>query len=398
MNIQNLFICILLTFNALVYSQDATSILIIADVNSKVVVDGEKIGEVKKGKPEKFAVTSGEHYLQVICLCPSRFEENEILSLEPNSQKVIKVEFESIESDTRPKQIKIAQADFTIPGMMTSNESNQATFYYAFEKGDEIILDLNMSNNKGTNQVQVFSYPDRRTVFTKANFQDLINTNFSIQIRGIYGIAFSTNHAFDRDVSLTISRIPHSEESVDFNCEVILRDTYASHIIQQPQNFYLNGGSKSTLGDGKSRTFVPVNLPKGTVKWYYEFTAERSDTENNKNESMLSLATDLSRLVDQTGTLSFGINQLTQPPGSDYCDIYLINHLNLSPFLAKQEFSYYTVGSRENFKSGIMEIDLQSDEQLYLGIKNPSTFYGINVAIEVVAITKTKELVMLQDQ
>ncbi|MEQ8926075.1 MAG: hypothetical protein RLO81_09705 [Fulvivirga sp.] len=378
------------------FSQDPTSLIIVSNSNSKVIVDGEKIGEVQKGKPEKFTITSGEHYLQVICLCPSGYEKNEILSLEPNTQKVIKIEFESAQSSNLSEKV-VAQFDFSIPGIMTSDGSDQPTVYYAFERGDEVVLNLSMSNDKGTNQLQVFTYPEQKIIFTKDNFQDLKNTRFNVGSRGIYGISFSTNHAFDRNVSLKISRIPASEETIEFNCEVELEDVYTPYVIQQPQNFYLNGGSKATFGDGKSRTYLPINLPEGTVKWYYEFTAERSDVENDNTKNMLTLASDLSRLVDQTGALSFGIDQLSQPPGSDYCDIYLIDHSNLNPFLTKQPFTYYTVASRENFKSGIMEVDFQPNEQIYLGIKNPSTFYGINVGIEVVAIVKSQELVMINN-
>jgi hypothetical protein len=392
---------LLLVLSQDLFAQESTSILIIANQNSKVLIDGDEIGSVGKGKPEKFQVNSGEHYLQIICLCPSQFEQNEVLNLEPNIQKVIKVEFESHTPKVKLKQT-IAQFDFSIPGMMASATSDQPAanprYYYAFESGDEVVLNLKMSNEKGTNQLKVFSYPDGRTVFAKDNFQDLKNVTFSVQSRGIYGFTFSTNHAFARDVSLTISRIPASEETVNFNSEVILKDIYSTVIIQQAQNFFINGGSKATFGDGKSRVTIPVTLPENVVKWYYEFTAERSETENEGTKQLLNLGSDLLYLVDQTGTLSFGIDQITQPPGRDYCDVYLIDHNNLHKFTSKLEFSHYPVGTRENFKSGIVEIEYSWDTPIYLAIRNPSSFYGINVAIEVVAIVKEQQLVMLQEE
>ncbi|WP_343855544.1 hypothetical protein [Fulvivirga kasyanovii] len=384
------------------HGQNLASLLIVSDKNARVLFDGAEIGQILKNKPGKFEVTSGEHYLQVICQCPEMLEKNEILNLEGNVQKVLKFEFGETQPDSHINEISISEIAFSIPGVLSGSTKapvENPIFYYAFETGDKVILDMKMTNTKGTNNLQVISYPDGQTIFSKSNFQHLNRQSIPIHKRGIYGFSFTTNHAFARDVKLVVQRIPDSKEKLNFNTQVVWKDIYSAETIHQSQNFFINGGAKAEFGNGNSRVYLPIKLPENTVKWYYEFSAERSEEENNKVKQNLSLVSDLSKIfIDGTGTLSFGIDQLTQPPGSDYCDIYLVNHDNLNLFESKQEFRYYTEGTRKNFKSGIVELEFHPNFLIYLGIKNPSTLYGLNVAVEVVAIVKRRELVMLHEQ
>ena len=133
----------------------------------------------------------------------------------------------------------------------------------------------------------------------------------------------------------------------------------------------------------------PLIFPENTVKWYYDFSASRDEQQIENISGTLSLASELSTLIDQSGLLGFGIDQLTQPPGSDYCDIYLLDHHNSSLFTSKQEYEYFTEGTRENIKSGVVEVECCVNLPTYLGIKNPDDFYGIHGAIEVAAIVQS---------
>ena len=48
--------------------------------------------------------------------------------------------------------------------------------------------------------------------------------------------------------------------------------------IAPEQSFYLDSRLMSNL-NGRSRLTIPVNLPEGTVRWYYSFTASESKNE-----------------------------------------------------------------------------------------------------------------------
>jgi hypothetical protein len=106
----------------------------------------------------------------------------------------------------------------------------------------------------------------------------------------------------------------------------------------------------------------------------------------------MSLASDLSKLLDSSGSLGFAIELLSVPPGADYCDVYLIDNNNYSVFLNKNPFSYYPVGTRENIKSANVEVSSKFESSIYLGIKNPDSMHGINVVIKVAAIVHNKEI------
>jgi hypothetical protein len=157
-------------------------------------------------------------------------------------------------------------------------------------------------------------------------------------------------------------------------------------VVKLPlQSFFLNGTGNEMLMDGKSRTVYPVVLPKGTVEWYYEFTASRNKEDIASYTQLFSLAGQLSKLIDKTGMVSAGIGLLTAPPGGDVCNVYLLNN-SYAAFRAKQKFSFWSTGSRTNYKSGVVELKGNSLANPMIGIDNPNLTYGIHVNIQVVAV------------
>lgn len=164
-------------------------------------------------------------------------------------------------------------------------------------------------------------------------------------------------------------------------------------VVELPvQNFYINSTSNETWKGGKSKVVYPVILPENTVEWYYEFTASRDEDEVRVNSGKFSLASQLSSLFDKTGLLKASVNMFTAPPGANYCDIYLIGRSDYNNFLNDQSYSHYSIGTRENFKSGIVQVSgLSSLKNPILGIKNRDSFYGIHVSVQVVAIVSKLE-------
>ena len=96
--------------------------------------------------------------------------------------------------------------------------------------------------------------------------------------------------------------------------------------------------------------------------------------------------------------MGFGIQLLGNPPGSDYCDILLLDFENSRLFETKYDYAYYKEGSRENFESGIVKIDCCIRGKWYIGFKNNDNSHGVNVAVQAVAIVKEEKLVMHQEK
>lgn len=153
--------------------------------------------------------------------------------------------------------------------------------------------------------------------------------------------------------------------------------------VSAAQNFYLDSRIVSNI-NGRSRLTIPVNLPEGTVKWFYSFAAVES-----KNEPLewVGLAGQLTKLYDRTGIASEVINRLVKPTGTSSCDIYVLNTEGISTFLNKtdENFSYDKENSRLNFTGGVVEVPFKTSN-IVLGLSNPSVKSGINLKVEVTAL------------
>lgn len=176
-----------------------------------------------------------------------------------------------------------------------------------------------------------------------------------------------------------------------FSCataQVLTTKQSVKTIIQQ-RNIYLNGGVRSSVG-GKSRNNIKIDLPPNTVSWYYEFTTQPGEG----GTATLNLALQLSSLMaDPSGLTKAFASQINVPPGSASADVYLLDQQNVDLFMQKADqnggsFTYQREGNALNTRQGVIEIDDINTGTWYLGIKNPSTWDGLNVFIEVVAIVQ----------
>ncbi len=160
--------------------------------------------------------------------------------------------------------------------------------------------------------------------------------------------------------------------------------------VQAENKFYINSRSNDFVKGGKSRIILPIQLPKNTVSWHYEFTASRNESDVNNTISTFNLLSELSDYAEKEG-LGSAISKLTPPPGANICDIYLVDKENAHLFRTKEDFDYDINGSRENFKAGIVSILSPKEQTVYLAIKNPDNIYGIHIGIQVIAMVKTKK-------
>ena len=149
----------------------------------------------------------------------------------------------------------------------------------------------------------------------------------------------------------------------------------------------LNGGLRSQV-DGKSRTIIPVNLPKETISWYYTFSTGSAGS-GVKNLQLLMQVSAL--IADPTKVTSFALSNIKIPSGSHTVDVYLLDQPNADAFFNKIDnkggtFYYNREGTVTATKEGTVRINQISNSQMYLGIKNPSSLDGVDVSIEVVAI------------
>lgn len=308
--------------------------------------------------------------------------------------------------------INVTNQNINIPGTLTiltwsNNHSNESyeypKLYYAFAQGDEVMLNFNSNNKKGTQRIAVVEYNSKSVIYSNNSFQTLSDIKFRIPKTAIYQFEFGTNHIFDRQCLFNLKRIPASEKTVSFNYNVIWKETYDTTFsfnnekvysgtkyeavsVLSPNGYFVNSATK--IG-GKTRLIIPINIPDSTVEWYYTFTATRNKSDIDKTQANMSLLADLSKLIDKSGSISFAINALTEPPGSNYCDIFLFSNNNHIPFLRKEIFTPIQEATRVNLMSGVVNVkNCCNTGQYIIGIRNTDLSYGVAVMIEVVAIKK----------
>lgn len=161
--------------------------------------------------------------------------------------------------------------------------------------------------------------------------------------------------------------------------------------VLEPQSFYLNGGTRNMFG-GNSRTGFLINLPANTIDWYYIFTteSEKNDTQN------LQLNNQISFLLSSYGFSSALINLIKVPEGKGLVDIYLTDRKGYDAFFEKDIWGQWKYtspghnieGSRNNAKNGKVQTSSIKKGQHFLVIRNTSATTGVNVKLEVVAITE----------
>jgi hypothetical protein len=172
--------------------------------------------------------------------------------------------------------------------------------------------------------------------------------------------------------------------------------THKSIPIIQQRTFHLNGGNKATLGGGKSRVYLQIDLPPNTIEWYYSFTT--SGNENIRQD--LNLAVQLtalltlyclnpsSSLLTSSGLTRQAIASISIPAGSHAIDAYLCDGDNIGKFLNKVAFNYQMEGTTENTTEGVISVRNHDSGTWYIGLRNPAMVYSANITIEVVAITE----------
>ncbi|MBL7872111.1 MAG: hypothetical protein JNM78_10895 [Cyclobacteriaceae bacterium] len=409
---KSLFIVIAFFYTLAAFAQEDAVLLVIPNQDAVIILDGVEQGSTKAGAAYRMVVKVGEHYVEA--RNSQSQTSGELIQTEAGKQKILRIEFSVNSEPVHIDKILIADINFNVPGITTvmawqSNNPGLAypnpEFYYAFEKGDEIFLDVSMSNAKGTNSIRIASYPNDVVRYTNNAFTSLTNVSIKIPERSIYKFTVATNHAFDRNCFIKVRRMPGSPETVHFNSTVSRQTILTPIVVTEPQSYFINSGSNATFMGGKSRVLLPIQLPQNTIEWVYRFSASRSkdDIDNVKNNFKLfselsTLALSLTGPMAKAGTLA--VDKLTQPPGANYCDIYLLPRESAQLFEAKQDaaWKHYQDASRVNFMSGNVKVTCCNTGSFVIGIKNPDPSYGIHAVLEVVAITAKEEYVMENNQ
>jgi len=275
--------------------------------------------------------------------------------------------------------------------------------YFGFDQGDKVLLTVEMKKGRKIKQIELFEYPDV-LMFTEYKNKDIYTKRIKINHRGIYQFRFTNSSICKKILKVKIERIPKDDKNVDFNTTVYWKtetDTVFNMIEKEVEIkhyevktivplsvYYINSGANAFLAGGKSRITFPVILPDNTVEWYYQFSAAKTrDAVGDLN----NLTKQLSGIISDTKTIDISTDDLVQPYGRVYCDIYLMDAKNSVRFEKKKAYKYFPEGSRRNIKSGIVKMSGSAGNSFYIGIRNPAKIKGIHVNFEAAAIIQSTE-------
>jgi hypothetical protein len=283
------------------------------------------------------------------------------------------------------------------------DKKSSKQLYFGFDKGDKVLVSLDMQKGRKLKQINFYEHPDTQ-LSDDYKIKKALRKTIKINERGIYVFDFTNSSVFSKMFHLKIERVPANDKNTDFNTTVYWKtfnDTtfqtitkeidikkYEIKTVIPLSSFYINSGSNATLLGGKSRITFPLNLPKNTIKCYYQFAAAKNKDEIGK---LTNLSKQLSGIFADTKSIDINTEDLIEPLGRVYCDIYLLDKENSYWFENKKAYKYIPEGSRRNIKSGVVEIPNTLGSNLYIGIRNPLKIYGIHVNFEASAIIQTIE-------
>lgn len=384
-------------------------LLIVADADCGIVIDGEITRNLKRSAPNKIPLSEGDHLIQAKS---GDKELNEIVQIEKGKQKVVSLSFlkvkevavkkiaevSEVKKSTKESFVMVADLTLSLAGEVNALASENFTFdnesdlYYAFEEGDIVAINGSILNKKGKFFIQVMAYPEMTPVYSKQKLENLANQQFPIYKKGIYIIRIGTSAFFDKKIHLKIKRQPDNPTKRNFNTRVAKRYRYKSVKIGEPAAYFVNSTSNETFKGGTNEITIPISTPPNTVEWYYSISASRDEQEVKNSLKSTSLVQDLTKTLSTAqptlAVVNIALDLLTSRPGSDYCDVYLLDYQNQGLFKNDQPHNYIMVGSRKNVKSAVVKVKGGLDGQLYLGIENNDTYHGVHVGLEVVAVVQ----------
>lgn len=138
----------------------------------------------------------------------------------------------------------------------------------------------------------------------------------------------------------------------------------------------VNSASNARLYNSKTRDVVKVELPVGTKKWFYRITV----LEIDKNYSYQNNET-LFYLLNNRKTMD------TYAPTNEGVDFYILGHSGEVESFKKtgnDSFKAFTPFTKIDTNSFTGECAL-TQENIWIGIKNPNSFVGLKVIVEVVS-------------
>lgn len=366
-------------------AQRKANLLIVTDSACRLWVNGQEEGRLAADESLRLSLREGEHMV-VARNEETQEEKRERVVVRAEEQKLLTLQF-------RPQlldPVAIADLTLTIPKVLERQRSGP-DLYYSLAANDQLLVNISPLSSGGSQSLQLVSYPQGSVLYAADGLTTVKDQRIRIPQTGIYRLVLSTTYNQDRRVRLQLSRIPGDASTNAHDTRVFKRVIYEAVSVESPGLHWLNSLSNAYIRGGSDRIVLPVSLPDNTVEWYYTVSASRDRESISQNLRTISLVRDVAKAIVSGNVaataLNFSFQLITQPPGSDYCDVYLLQEQGRKLFTEGEEvFPFLQEGSRENVSSAKVRIKGNGQRQFYLALRNRDTFNGLAVGIEIVAL------------
>src|SRR6266705_6441215 len=133
------------------YSQQKTPVLVMCNLDARLIVDGRDYTSIKAIKPIKLLFNQGYHIIHVK---KAQNILSKTITCFDKRQKAITFNFPiSKDSAFTKKNNLITITDTTLDLAGSPNGKPYLTKYYTFDKGDEILFNLKVFNEKATGNI-----------------------------------------------------------------------------------------------------------------------------------------------------------------------------------------------------------------------------------------------------
>ncbi|ALI99060.1 hypothetical protein DC20_08815 [Rufibacter tibetensis] len=300
------------------------------------------------------------------------------------------------------KVIKIADLEVQVAG----SKQPATQLQYAFQAGDVLVLDLE-NKAKVNYKVTVQEYFSNSPLYSIEETKKLNNLRLTVPQKSVYTIILQSLSDISTKSHFTLTRIPKSEATQNFNTLVAWRtiqDTTWTTAIEKvlvkndlksetvvDKTFRLASVTNLTSNNRSTERF---KLPANTKHWVYWVGVGQESVEALQ-ETGKTLAKGAAALLTGGNPLvAFGLGLLPQLPqvkSSGYISYHLFNKNNAYLFKEDQDgWKPYAVASGKDVLSDygkvlISQTPKTDDGYLYLGFQNPSTITGLDLTLKVVA-------------
>jgi hypothetical protein len=364
-------------------------IVIIACQKGDLYLDGTLLFSLDADDAKKHLLPFGEHYLQ---LKTTDGKYNKTVKVDNPIKEIIKLgctdtgdNLEKFTVSAKPPVVLFDKQINLTGAIATEIDYNPI----ALDAGDEVEINCEVLNKKGTANLTVISYPSMTEIYKKESFDIIRGQKIKIPKKGIYVFSVSTPALFSKNVKLKVLRFPALQSDPAFNTQVNVKyDTSAVEVVKTVARVY-----STTNLSNSNRTTVKINLPSGTKYWVYWIGVGQTS-----RETMRAFAQNLgnaAKLISPDPLTLFGLNVIGNLPilnGTSTVSYHFTDSQNAGLFRSKQAYQYYTFKHATNIATDYALANVVNSD-IVLCMENNSALNGEDVEVRVMAFVVNSKLV-----